>query len=226
MNFHIITAFPSIFDGFLNESILKRAKDKGVAQYFVHDLRDFTTDKHRTVDDYPFGGGPGMILKPEPIFRCVEFIISDFDIKNPRIVLTSASGRQYDQDYANEIAESTEDAVLIICGHYKGVDDRVRTHLATEEVCIGPYVLTGGEIPALILVDSVVRLLPDVLGDIDSAIGDSFQSDQLDCAYFTRPSVFRNMTVPDVLMSGHHGKIAEWRKEYAAAITEQRRNKK
>ncbi|KAA3612224.1 MAG: tRNA (guanosine(37)-N1)-methyltransferase TrmD [Calditrichaeota bacterium] len=212
MNFHIISAFPGVFTNFLNESILKRAHEAGVVQYFVHDLREYSTDKHRTIDDYPYGGGPGMILKPGPVFRAVEDIISRFDVEDPRIILTSATGKILDQQYANEIAANEDETLIIICGHYKGVDERVRLHLATEEICIGNYVLTGGELPALILVDSIVRLLPNVLGDFDSAAGDSFQSDLFDCAYFTRPQDFRSLLVPEVLLSGHHEKISEWRK--------------
>ena len=222
MQFHIISAFPGVFSGFLNESILKRAQDKGVVSFYVHDLRDYTTDKHRTIDDYPYGGGPGMILKPEPIFRAVEDIINTFDLDAPRIVLTSASGEQFDQKMANDFASKVDDSFIIICGHYKGIDERVRRYLATDELCIGNYVLTGGELPALIMIDSIVRLLPDVLGDFDSAVGDSFQSDLLDCDYYTRPQNFRGMNVPDVLLSGHHGKIKEWRKMRSEEITRNR----
>ncbi len=211
MNFHIISAFPCVFPGFLNESMLKRAEEAGVAHYYLHNLRDYAHDRHRTIDDYPYGGGPGMILKPDPVFRAVEDIISNFQPENPRIILTSATGRFFDQTYANEIAANVDETLIIICGHYKGVDERVRSHLATEEICIGPFVLTGGELPALILVDSLVRLLPDVLGDFDSAAGDSFQTKLLDCAYFTRPQDFRGISVPDVLLSGHHEKIKSWR---------------
>ena len=223
MNFHIISAFPGVFPGFLNESILKRAAEAGIANYYLHDLRDFTNDRHRTIDDYPYGGGPGMILKPEPLFRAVESIISEYQPENPRIILTSATGRLFDQSYANEITANVQETLIIICGHYKGVDDRVRSHLATEEICIGPYVLTGGELPALILIDSLVRLLPDVLGDFDSAAGDSFQSDLLDCAYFTRPQNFRGISVPDILLSGHHEKIDAWRRENSVEKTRQQK---
>ncbi|MCA9730644.1 MAG: tRNA (guanosine(37)-N1)-methyltransferase TrmD [Deferribacteres bacterium] len=211
MNFHIISAFPGVFENFLNESIIKRASQIGAFRYYLHDLRDYSTDKHKTVDDYAFGGGPGMILKPEPIFYAVEDIISRFEIDDPRIILTSAMGRILDQTYVNEVASNVSCTLIIICGHYKGIDERVRQYLATEEISIGNYILTGGELPALILVDSIVRLLPGVLGDFDSATSDSFQSDLLDCAYYTRPQNFRDLTVPDILLSGHHEKIKKWR---------------
>ncbi|KAA3661263.1 MAG: tRNA (guanosine(37)-N1)-methyltransferase TrmD [Calditrichaeota bacterium] len=225
MNFHIISAFPGVFENFLNESILKRAKDAGAFYYFLHDLREYANDKHKTVDDYAFGGGPGMILKPEPIFFAVEYIISHYKVNNPRIILTSATGRLLDQQYVNDVAANPDETLIIICGHYKGVDERVRKYLATEEISIGTYVLTGGELPALILVDSMVRLLPGVLGDLDSAMSDSYQSDVLDSAYFTRPQNFRGMAVPDVLLSGHHEKIKHWRQESSLQNTNRQKIK-
>ncbi len=220
--FHVVTAFPEMFAGVFGESILKRAQEKGVAVIAVHDLRDFTFDKHKTVDDYPFGGGSGMILKPEPIFLCVEDILEKNELRNPRIILTTPAGRKFDQHYANEMAADERD-VVIICGHYKGVDERVREHLATEEISIGDYVLTGGEIPAMVIVDAVVRLLPGVIGDFDSAAGDSFQSGLLDHPHYTRPRDFRGMKVPEVLLSGDHARIEQWRKEMALKFTRARR---
>lgn len=223
MNFHIVTAFPNMFSGLLSESIIKRAVEQQLASITVHDLREFAFDKHKTLDDYPFGGGPGMILKPEPIFLCVEHIIEQFKLSQPRIILTTPVGRQFDQAYANELAGSEQRPVIIICGHYKGVDERVRLFLANEEISIGDYVLTGGELPAMVIVDAVVRLLPGVIGDFASAEEDSFQSGRLDYPHYTRPQDFRGMKVPDVLLSGHHKKIAAWREEQSKKLTQSRR---
>ena len=220
--FHVVTAFPNMFDAVFGESILKRAQDKKIAEIAVHDLRQFTFDKHKTVDDYPFGGGAGMILKPEPIFLCVENVIEKYQLHEPRIILTTPAGRVFNQKYANELAEDDR-SLIIICGHYKGVDERVREHLVTEEISIGDYILTGGEIPAMVIVDAVVRLLPGVLGDFDSAASDSFQTGQLDHPHYTRPREFRGLKVPDILLSGNHGKIEAWRKEMARKITKERR---
>lgn len=223
MDFYIVTAFPNMFQGVFGESILKRAQDAHKTTLQLFDLRDFTADKHRTVDDYPFGGGPGMILKPEPIFLCVEHIIREYTLESPRIILTSATGRTFRQDYANEIAQNSVGPIIIICGHYKGVDERVRAHLITEEISIGDYILTGGELAAMVIVDAVVRLLPGVLGDLDSALGDSFQTGLLDCPYYTRPRDFRDMETPEVLMSGNHAEIEKWRKEMSVKITKKNR---
>ncbi len=220
--FHVVTAFPNMFKGVFGESILKRAQDKDLAVIEVHDLRDFTFDKHKTVDDYPFGGGSGMILKPEPIFLCVEHILQKYPLHEPRIILTTPAGRVFDQTYANEMAADNRD-LIIICGHYKGVDERVREHLVTEEISIGDFILTGGEIPAMAIVDAVVRLLPGVLGDFDSAASDSFQTGFLDHPHYTRPRDFRGMKVPEVLLSGNHAKIEEWRREMALKLTRERR---
>ncbi len=220
--FHVVTAFPNMFKGVFGESILKRAQDKDLAVIEVHDLRDFTFDKHKTVDDYPFGGGSGMILKPEPIFLCVEHILQTYPLHEPRIILTTPAGRVFDQTYANEMAADNRD-LIIICGHYKGVDERVREHLVTEEISIGDFILTGGEIPAMAIVDAVVRLLPGVLGDFDSAASDSFQTGFLDHPHYTRPRDFRGMKVPEVLLSGNHAKIEEWRREMALKLTRERR---
>jgi len=221
--FYVVTAFPRMFANLFEESILKRAREKGAAEIVVHDLREFAFDKHKTLDDYPYGGGPGMILKPEPIFLCVENIIKTYRLDNPRIILTSPRGRLFDQGYANELAREQDRALIFICGHYKGVDERVREFLATEELSIGDFILTGGEIPAMAVIDAVVRLLPDVLGDFDSAASDSFQNGYLDCPYYTRPQEFRGMQVPEVLLSGNHAKIAAWRRDMAENITRERR---
>jgi len=221
MQFHVVTGFPKLLAGPLSESIIKRARERKLVEIFVHDLRDHTTDKHRSIDDYPFGGGPGMILKPEPIFRCVEHIQKEFQLAGARVILTSPQGETFTQRKANALAQ--EPALIFICGHYKGVDERVREHLATEELSIGDYVLTGGELAALVVMDAVIRLQPGVLGNLDSAVGDSFQTSGLDYAHYTRPEVFRSHRVPEVLISGHHAQIAAWRRAEAEARTRARR---
>lgn len=223
MEFYIVTAFPKMFAGVFGESILKRAQDAGKVRLEVFDLRDFTNDRHRTVDDYPFGGGPGMILKPEPIFLCVEHTIRTHRLENPRIVLTSATGRKFDQAYAKALAQQADRPIILICGHYKGVDERVREALVTEEISIGDYILTGGELAAMVIVDAVTRLLPGVIGDLESALGDSFQNALLDCPHYTRPREFRGMKVPDILLSGDHAKIAAWRQQMALELTKKHR---
>jgi tRNA (guanine37-N1)-methyltransferase len=221
MKIHIVTTFPKFFESPLDESMMKRARQREVVHIHVHDLRDFTTDKHRSVDDYPYGGGPGMIMKPEPFFACVEHIRAEHDLSAARVILLSPQGETFSQKKANELAQ--EPALIFLCGHYKGIDERVHQYLATEELSIGDYVLTGGELPALVVIDAVVRLLPGVLGDLDSAVGDSFQTGMLDYPHYTRPEEFRGWRVPEVLMSGHHARIAQWRREQAEARTQARR---
>lgn len=221
MQCHIVTGFPRIFDGPLSESIIKRALERQVVQIQIHDLRDYTTDKHRSIDDYPYGGGPGMILKPEPIFACVENLKRNLQATAAKVILMSPQGRAFDQAMANRLA--TEDSLIFVCGHYKGVDERVVDHLVDEEISIGDYVLTGGELPALVVIDAIIRLIPGVLGDLDSAAGDSFQGDLLDHPHYTRPEEFHGYRVPEVLISGHHAKIAEWRSQMAATRTRERR---
>jgi tRNA (guanine37-N1)-methyltransferase len=221
MKIHIVTAFPKFFESPLGESMMKRASQNGFAEFHVYDLRDFTTDKHRSVDDYPYGGGPGMIMKPEPFFAGVEHIRAQHDLADTRVILMSPQGEKFSQQKANALAQ--EQALIFLCGHYKGVDERVHQYLATEEISIGDYVVTGGELPALVVIDAVVRLLPGVLGDLDSATGDSFQTGLLDYPHYTRPEEFRGWRVPEVLLSGHHAKIAEWRREQAEARTRARR---
>jgi tRNA (guanine37-N1)-methyltransferase len=221
MQIHIVTAFPKFFAGPLDESMMKRASQHGVAEFYVHDLRDFTTDKHRSVDDYPYGGGAGMIMKPEPFFASVEHIRAQYDLAGARVFLMSPQGEKFSQQKANLLAQ--ESALIFLCGHYKGIDERVHQYLATEEISIGDYVVTGGELPALVVIDATVRLLPGVLGDLDSASGDSFQSGWLDYPHYTRPEEFRGWRVPEILLSGHHAKIAQWRREQAEARTRERR---
>jgi len=217
MRVDIITPFPDMFSGFLDESMIRQAQLKKCAEIKVWDLRQFTEDKHRTVDDYPYGGGPGMILKPEPIFYAVERIKNESPESNPRILFMTPQGELYNQDTAKKFSE--EKHLIIICGHYRGVDERVVQYLVTDEISIGNYILTGGELPAAVIVDSVVRLLPGVLGDQDSAEGDSISSGRLDHPHYTRPAEFRDMKVPEVLISGHHARIEEWRREQAVKKT-------
>lgn len=221
MQFHVVTGFPNLFTGPLTESIIKRARERGLAEIFLHDLRDFATDKHRSIDDYPYGGGPGMILKPEPIFSCVEHIQKTYQLESAKVILMSPQGRAFSQSMANALVQ--EQAMILLCGHYKGIDERVRELLITEEISIGDYVVTGGELPAMIIMDAVIRLLPGVLGDLDSAYGDSFQTNSLDHPHYTRPEEFRGHRVPEVLLSGHHAKIAAWRKDIAQQRTRERR---
>ena len=217
----VVTPFPGIIRGVINESILRRAQDKKVVTITLWDLREFTTDKHKTVDDYPYGGGAGMILKPEPIFRAVDEIKKKHPTTAPRIIFMTPQGKQYSQKMAEELSE--EEHLIFLCGHYRGVDERVIEALVTDEISIGDYILTGGELAAAVVIDSTVRLIPGVLGDFDSAEGDSFSSGRLDYPHYTRPEVFQGMRVPDVLLSGHHARIAAWRENQALERTLKRR---
>ncbi len=209
MRIDIITGLPKLLESPLQESILKRAQEKGIVEIVVHDLRAYTHDKHHTIDDTPYGGGAGMILKPEPFFECVE------ELKAQRryneIIFLSADGELFSQKVATEL--SLKNNLMLLCGHYKGVDQRVREILVTREISIGDYVLTGGELAAAVVVDAVVRLIPGVLNDGESALTDSFQDGLLGCQQFTRPAEFRGLTVPDVLLSGDHQEIDRWRQE-------------
>ena len=220
MRFDILTLFPEMLAPVLGTSMLRIAREKGVAEYVLHDFREFAKGFHRKADDRPFGGGPGMVLKPEPIFECLDSI---FDESTPRppIILLSPQGERHDQDLAVEL--SRESRLVLICGHYEGFDQRIVDGLDAREISIGDYVLTGGELPALVLVDSVVRLLPGVLGDADSARYESFSDGLLDHPQYTRPVEYRGMTVPEVLRSGDHAKIAAWRREQAEKRTRERR---
>ncbi len=225
----VITIFPRVFHPVLNESILKRAQMKGRVSLFVHDLRDFSPDKHRKVDDRPFGGGPGMIMRPEPIFNAIEYIKSDIQDntasvkskKRSRIILLSPKGHLLNQDIGKRLAGYRH--LIIICGHYEGVDERVRRHLVDEEISIGDYILTGGELPAMVVIDCIVRLIPGVLGEKKSLHFESFEGNLLEYPQYTRPARYRNMRVPSVLLSGDHKKIEEWRQKQAIKITRQRR---
>lgn len=217
MKIHIITAFPNLLQGPLDESIIKRGREKKLIEIFIHDLREYSEDKHHRVDDYPYGGGPGMILKPEPIFACIESLLGSFEIKNPYLIFLTPQGKKFTQAKAIEISE--KDDIIFLCGHYKGVDERVRDYWQFDEISIGDYVLTGGELPALVVIDSVVRLVPGVISDLNSAKTDSFYHNILDCPYYTRPEEFKGMKVPEVLLSGHHAQITQWREQEALKRT-------
>ncbi len=217
MEFDILTLFPRIFEGPLDESILKRARDGGLVQIRVHNLRDYTHDKHRVVDDKPYGGGPGMLMKPEPIFEAVETLRR----ADSCVVLMTPQGAPFTQQRAREFAKKAH--LVILCGHYEGVDERVREALVHEEVSIGDYVLTNGALAAAVVVDAVVRLIPGVLGDEQSAGDDSFAAGLLEGPQYTRPPEFRGMSVPEVLLSGNHEAVAQWRAEQARKRTKERR---
>lgn len=216
----IVTIFPRMVQPPLAEGIVGRAIERGAIDVRVHDLRDHTTDRHRVVDDVPFGGGPGMVLKPEPLFRAVETIRAERG-EPAAIVLTSPDGRRFSHADARRL--STAGHVVVLCGRYEGVDERVRANLATEEISIGDYVLTGGELPALVIVDAVARLVPGVVGDAASVARDTFATGLLDFPQFTRPAEFQGLAVPPVLLSGHHADIEHWRRREAMKRTLERR---
>ena len=211
MRIDIITVVPELLDSPLNESILKRAQESGHAEIYVHNLRDYTDDKRRTVDDYPFGGEAGMVMKIEPVFRCIEKLKSERDYDE--IIFTSPDGITYNQHEANRL--SLMQNIIILCGHYKGIDYRIREHLITREISIGDYVLTGGELAACVIADSVVRIIPGVIGDEASALTDCFQDNLLAPPVYTRPAEFNGWKVPDVLLSGHFAEIEKWQDEQA-----------
>ena len=217
MKIDVLTLFPAMFVGPLDQSIIKRARDSGRLDLTIHNLRDYAHDRHRTVDDRPFGGGPGMLLKPEPIFEAVEQLASE----RTRIILLAPAGRTFNQAIARELAEA--EALLLISGHYEGFDERVRERLADDELSIGDYVLTNGALPAMVIVDAVTRLLPGVLGDEASAQEESFSHGLLEYPQYTRPADFRGLRVPEVLLSGNHAEIARWRAEQARLRTNIRR---
>jgi tRNA (guanine37-N1)-methyltransferase len=213
----ILTLFPEVCRAPLSESIMKRARENGIVDIQIHNLRDWTTDKHHIADDAPFGGGQGMVMKPEPIFAAVE------DLRNQasKVLLMSPAGHRFDQQTAKEL--SKEAHLIIVCGHYEGVDHRVIEHLVNMEISIGDYVLTNGAIAAVVLVDAIVRLLPGALGDEQSAVDDSFNHGLLEAPQYTRPAEFRGWKVPEVLLSGNHAEIAKWRKEQAIKRTRENR---
>jgi tRNA (guanine37-N1)-methyltransferase len=213
----VLTLFPAMFAGPLDESIIKRARGAGLLDLQLHQLRDWTHDRHKTVDDRPFGGGPGMLLKPEPIFEAVESLKRE----QTRVVLMSPAGRKFNQTIARELAQ--QEHLLLVTGHYEGFDERIREALADDELSIGDYVLTNGALPAMVVIDAVTRLLPGVLGDDTSSQDESFSVGMLEYPQYTRPAEFRGMKVPEVLVSGNHAEIARWRAEHAKLRTRERR---
>ncbi|HXB59677.1 MAG TPA: tRNA (guanosine(37)-N1)-methyltransferase TrmD [Candidatus Acidoferrales bacterium] len=217
MKIDVLTLFPAMFAGPLDESIIKRARNKGLLDLNVHDLRQWTHDRHKTVDDRPFGGGPGMLMKPEPIFEAVESLRRE----HTKVILLSPGGRKFDQQIARELSAQTD--LLFVTGHYEGFDERVRIGLADDELSIGDYVLTNGALPAMVVIDAVTRLLPGVLGDDESSRDESFSQGLLEYPQYTRPAEFRGMRAPDVLVSGNHAEIEKWRREQAAQRTKERR---
>jgi tRNA (guanine37-N1)-methyltransferase len=217
MKIDVLTLFPAMFAGPLDESIIARARRAGLLQLGIHNLRDYAHDRHRTVDDRPFGGGPGMLLKPEPIFEAVEKLAGE----RTRVILLSPAGRAFNQAIARQLA--LVDELLIITGHYEGFDERVRERLADDELSIGDYILTNGALPAMVIIDAVTRLLPGALGDDESAHEESFSHGLLEYPQYTRPAEFCGMKVPEVLLSGNHAEIAKWRAEQSRLRTEERR---
>ncbi len=221
MRIDILSLFPKMFEGPFGESIVRRAIDRGLVSVFIHNIREFAHDKHHTVDDYPYGGGTGMVLKPEPLFEAVESIKGQIDGESAPVILLTPQGRLFCHDIALEL--SKQDNLILICGHYEGVDERVREHVATDEISIGDYVLTGGELAAMVVADAVVRLLPGVLGSQQAATDDSYVNGLLEYPHYTRPPAYRGWEVPAVLLSGDHQRIARWRSEQAARRTLERR---
>jgi len=217
MKIDVLTLFPAMFAGPLDESIVKRARAEGLLDLAIHNLRDHTHDRHRTMDDKPFGGGPGMLLKPEPIFEAVENLARE----NTRVILLSPAGRTFNQVIARELAPQPH--LILVCGSYEGFDERVREALADDELSIGDYVLTNGALPAMVIIDAVTRLLPGALGDAQSPGEESFSQGLLEYPQYTRPADFRGMKVPEVLLSGNHAQIARWRAEQAKKRTRERR---
>lgn len=217
MKIDVLTLFPAMFAGPLDESMIKRARESGRLELKLHHLRDWTHDRHKTVDDRPFGGGPGMLLKPEPLFEAVESLRGELT----QVILMSPGGRPFTQAIARELARETH--LLLVTGHYEGFDERVREALADDELSIGDYVLTNGALPAMIVIDAVTRLLPGVLGDDESSRDESFSDGLLEYPQYTRPAEFRGMKVPDMLLSGNHAEIAKWRREQARLRTAARR---
>lgn len=219
MRIDIISAVPGLLTGPLENSIVQRAKEKGLVEIFVHDLRDYTDDKHNKIDDYPYGGEPGMVLTPQPIFSCIDHLTSER--KYDEIIFTAPDGEVFNQEEANKL--SLLENVIILCGHYKGIDQRVRDALITKEYTIGDYVLSGGELPAMVITDALVRLIPNAIGDAGSALSDSFQDGLLEAPVYTRPAEFKGMNVPEILRSGDHKKIEAWKNEQSLAKTKERR---
>ncbi|MBW4862975.1 tRNA (guanosine(37)-N1)-methyltransferase TrmD [Paraclostridium sordellii] len=221
MRFHIMTLFPEIFNSYMSESIMKRAVEKAIIEVNIYNIRDFSTNKHKKVDDYPFGGGAGMVMTPQPIYDTYKYIVDKFNIEEPRVIYLTPKGKVHNQEIATDMS-SYED-IILLCGHYEGIDQRIIDSIVTDEISIGDYVLTGGELPALILIDSISRLIPGVLNQNESFEEESFKDNLLEYPHYTRPREFMGMEVPEVLLSGNHKKIDEWRHDKSIEITKERR---
>lgn len=217
----IVSAVPDSMESFINASIIKKARQKGIAEIYLHNLHDYANNKYGTIDDYPFGGGAGMLIKCEPVFNSIEYLIAQR--KYDEIIYTAPDGDLLTQKTSNEL--SLKKNLIILAGHYKGIDQRIRDTLITKEISIGDYVLSGGELPAIVIADSIVRLLPGVLGDMESALEDSFQNDLLEAPQYTRPAEFRNMKVPEVLLGGNHKEIEQWKYDKAVERTKVKKPK-
>ena len=221
MRIDIISAVPDLLASPLNTSIIKRAQDKGIVKIVIHNLRDYSHNKHKQIDDKPFGGGAGMVLKPEPFFECIESLLKERKYNN--IIFTTPKGKIFNQKMANKL--SLGENIMFVTGHYKEIDDRVREKFATDEISIGNFVLTGGELPSLLIIDAVVRVIPGVLNDSESALDDSFQDGEIiEAPYYTRPADFRGMKVPEVLLSGNEKEIKKWKEEQSKILTNRWRN--
>lgn len=222
MRFHVMSLFPEMFDGLVDIGVLKRAIDNGLIEINLTDIRDFTSDKHRTVDDYQFGGGSGMLLKPDPIFKAVEYVQQEQDLDvNVPVILMSPQGRTLSQEIVEDL--SCLENLVLICGRYEGVDERVRKYLVTDEISIGDYILSGGELGSMVLIEAISRLIPGVLGSIESAEDDSFTTGLLQNPQYTRPAIFRDWNVPEVLLSGNHKQVENWRRQESLRRTHERR---
>ncbi|VHS72159.1 tRNA (guanine-N(1)-)-methyltransferase (M1G-methyltransferase) (tRNA [GM37] methyltransferase) [Clostridioides difficile] len=216
-----MTLFPEIFNSYMDESIMKRAVEKGIIEVYIYNIRDFSNNKHKKVDDYPFGGGAGMVMTPQPIYDTYKHIITTHNISNPSVIYLTPKGKVYNQSIAKQM--SLKEDIILLCGHYEGVDERIIDLIVTDEISIGDYVLTGGELPALIMIDSISRLIPGVLNQEESFEEESFKDNLLEYPHYTRPRDFEGLKVPEVLLSGNHKKIDEWRREESIRITKERR---
>ncbi|MDY2793819.1 MAG: tRNA (guanosine(37)-N1)-methyltransferase TrmD [Peptostreptococcus porci] len=221
MRIHVMTLFPDIFKAYIGESMMKKAVENSILEVELYNIRDFSENKHKKVDDYPFGGGAGMVMTPQPIFSTYEYIVAKYELENPRVIYLSPKGRVFNQKIAKSL--SLENDIIFLCGHYEGVDQRIIDLIVTDEISIGDYVLTGGELPALVMIDSIARLVPGVLNRSESHEDESFENDLLEYPQYTRPRSFNGLEVPEVLLSGNHKKIDEWRSEESKKITLERR---
>lgn len=221
MRIHVMTLFPDIFKAYIGESMMKKAVENSILEVELYNIRDFSENKHKKVDDYPFGGGAGMVMTPQPIFSTYEYIVAKYELENPRVIYMSPKGRVFNQKIAKSL--SLENDIIFLCGHYEGVDQRIIDLIVTDEISIGDYVLTGGELPALVMIDSIARLVPGVLNRSESHEDESFENDLLEYPQYTRPRSFNGLEVPEVLLSGNHKKIDEWRSEESQKITLERR---